>query len=208
MKKVDYNIEFAHIYADEAFGKEQIRSAEILKEIISKLKKQNKTYVISILIDEFHPVVFKLDEKTIIKKCKKLGINIDFVGYESKLGIVGDQLIKEIPKSDLKIEHFHKPEKEVVILEENHKKIGLKEEFNFMYRHTCALLSTSWSLCRLGTYNIPPEAIHNLTNKPFEAKKLITILPEKFHPVENKVLEIIKSTKFKTVIKNINYEFF
>ena len=35
---VDYNIEFSHIYADEIFGEEQIKSIELLKESIKKLK--------------------------------------------------------------------------------------------------------------------------------------------------------------------------
>ena len=108
----------------------------------------------------------------------------------------------------MKIENFTKPEKEVLLLKNHDSKIGLKEEFEFMYRHTCALLSASWSLCRLGVFQIPQDAIRNLTNKDFEAKKLITILPEKYHVVEDKVLEIIKSTKFKDSIKNTEYEFF
>jgi len=205
---LDYNIEFAHIYADEPFGNEQFKSMELLKKVIAKLKKEGKTFVISILIDEFHPVVFKLDENEIIEEFKKQGIVVDFIGYESKLGSIADEIIKELPKSMLKLEHFNKPEKEVLLLKNHNGKIGLKEEFEFMYRHTCALLSASWSLCRLGEFKIPQDAIHNLTNKSFEAKKLITILPEKYHPVEDKVIDIIKSTKFKNSVKNMEYEFF
>ena len=197
MLKLDYNIEFAHIYADEEFGKEQIKSIEILKKIIDKLQKQNKSFVVSLLIDEFHPVVFNLNEEKIIQEFKKHGVDVDFIGYESKLGSVSDQLIKEIPLSEIKMEHFHKPEKEVLVLEEGNSKTGLREEFKFMYRHTCAMLSATWSLCRLGIYKIPEDAIHNITGKAFEANKLITILPSKYKPVEDKVIEIIKATKFR-----------
>jgi hypothetical protein len=160
------------------------------------------------LIDEFHPVILKLDEKKMVEEFKKHGIEVDFIGYESKLGNISNQLIQELPKSMLKLEHFSKPEKEALILEEGYKNIGLEEEFKSVFRHTCALLSASWSLCRLGIYQIPSDAINKLKNKPFEAKKIITILPEKYHPVEDKVLEIIKSTKFKKMIRNIKYEFF
>lgn len=204
----DYNIEFAHIYADEEFGEEQLKSMEILKKIILKLKKAGKTVVISILIDEFHPVVFKLDENKIIEEFKKHGIKVDFIGYESKLGIIADKIVKELPKSKLKLEHFHKPEKKVLMLEENNKNIGLKEEFKFMSRHTCALSSCSWSLCRLGVFKIPPDAIRNLTKTCFEANKIITILPEKYRAVENRVIEIINTTKYKKAVKNMEYDFF
>lgn len=97
---------------------------------------------------------------------------------------------------------------EVLILEENKQKIGLKESSGFMYRHTCALLSASWSLSRLGIYTVPEKAVKNLTEKKFVARKLITILPEKYREVENKVIEIIKSTKFKDTLNNIEYKYF
>lgn len=208
MNKLNYNIEFAHIYADEQFGNEQVKSIEILKKVISNLEKNNKSFVISVLIDEFHPVVFKLNENEMMEEFLKYDIAVDFVGYESKLGVVADELINYLPKSMLKLEHFHKPEKEALVLEDHNGKIGLKEEFEFAYRHTCALLSASWSLCRLGIFKIPQDAVHNLGNKTFEAHKVITILPEKYRTVEDKVIEIIKSTKFNDVVKNIEYEFF
>jgi len=204
----DYNIEFAHMYADESFGDEQIKSIEILKKITSRLKKENKTFVISFLIDEFHPTVFKLNENKIIKEFEKQGISIDFIGYESKLGLVADEIIKELPTSMLKIENFNKMEKDVLLLKNHNGKIGLKEDFKFMYRHTCALLSASWSLCRLGILKIPPDAVCNLTGKIFESKKIITILPEKYHLVEDKVIEIVESTRFKDSIEDMNYKFF
>ena len=108
----------------------------------------------------------------------------------------------------LKLEHFNKLEKEVLVLEHHNGIIGLKEEFEFSYRHTCALLSASWSMCRLGILKIPQDAIRKLSNKTFEAHKIITILPEKYRVVEDKVLEIIKSTKFNDVVQDIEYEFF
>ncbi len=208
MNKPDYNIEFAHIYADEQFGDEQIRSIKVLKKVISNLNKNNKSFVISVLIDEFHPVVFKLNENEMIKEFLKYNVAVDFIGYESKLGVVADEIINYLPKSMLKLEHFNKPEKEALVLENHNSKIGLREEFEFAYRHTCALLSASWSMCRLGIQKIPQDAVRSLSNKTFEAHKVITILPEKYRAVEDKVIEIIKSTKFKSATKDIEYEFF
>ena len=86
MNKPDYNIEFAHIYADEEFGEEQAKSIDIVKTVISNLKKSNKSFVTSVLIDEFHPVVFKLNENEMVEEFRKYDVEVDFIGYESKLG--------------------------------------------------------------------------------------------------------------------------
>jgi hypothetical protein len=204
----EYNIEFAHIYADEDFGKEQIKSMEILKHVLVRLQKEKKTYVISILIDEFHPTRCTIDEESIVEVCKRNGIAIDFIGYESKLDKVANKVIKGLPRPLLTIEHFHQPEKEVLVLQEHHEHIGLTEHVKCTYRHTCAVLSASWTLCRLGKFSTPPNAIRRLTNKQFTAKNVITILPEKYRAVEDKVLEIINTTKDKCLIKKIEYEFF
>src|SRR3989344_3794911 len=133
MKKPDYNIEFSHIYADEKFGSEQIHSIEILKEVLQKLKRRNKTFVTCILIDEFNPSVSCLDDKKLLGQVRKYGIPVDFIGFESKIGMISDRLIKELPKSKLKLEYFHRPQKEVLLLQKGDKQIGLREHYDFMY---------------------------------------------------------------------------
>ena len=129
MIESDYNIEFAHFYADQVIGKEQINSIEILNEFTHKLNCKNKTFVISILVDEFHTATYKLNKTRIINEFKKHGITLDFIGYESKLAALTEQIVRELPKSMLKHEHFSKPKKEVLILNANNKKVGLEEEF-------------------------------------------------------------------------------
>jgi hypothetical protein len=207
VKQPDYNIEFAHIYADEHFGPEQQESMQILKKVISRLEKEGKSYVTTVLIDDFNPVNFRFDEKKLLATIAKAGVAVDFIGYESRLGSVSDKLIREIPKAKLKLELFHKPQKEVLLFD-GKKKIGLREHFPFMYRHTCSLLSASWTLCRLGAYPLPRNAVKNLTNKRFTAERTITILQRKYQDGEHRVLEIIESTKFKPLLKSMEYEFF
>ncbi|MFH0869564.1 MAG: hypothetical protein V1866_00725 [archaeon] len=206
--KTDYNIEFAHFYADKELSKEQVKSVSILNEFIKKLELEGKTYVVSVLVDDFHPTIFRLDKQRIVEELNKLGVSIDFIGFESKLGVVGDQLIQDIPKPLLKLEHFNNPRKEVLMLEKDKEEISLEEEFKFMYRHTCALLSAAWSLCRLGVYNIPEDAVLSLGNKAFAAKKTMTILPEQYKHVEDKVLDIISATKYGAAAKDVGYTFF
>ena len=208
MPKLDYNIEFAHIYADEDFGDEQIKSIELLRGVISRLTKAKKTFVTSVLIDDFNPVIFKLNDAKVISIIKKYKVPFDFFAYESKFGEISDKLLREIPNSKLKLEHFHNPQKEVLFLHNKSDNIGLKEQRAFSYKHTCALLAAAWTLCRLGVYDLPKSSVKNLENKDFAAKKLITILPKKYENSEKKVLDIIRATKFNKMADNIEYVFF
>lgn len=204
----DYNIEFAHIYADELFGDSQIESIEILKKLIERLKKENRSYVLTVLIDDYHVTNSNVDVKKLIKEINSYGINADLIGFESKLTKHADNLIKNLPKKMLKIDLFQSPQKEVLSLNYNSHKIGLRESQFLIVRHTCAILSAVWTLSRLGIYKLDKEQIKNLSNKPFVAKNTITILPKKYKSVENKVLKIIESTKFAKLLSRIHYKFY
>ena len=179
---VDYNIEFAHIYGNGEFNEEHIKSVKIARELIEKLKKENKSFVACILIDEFHAEKI-LNEEEIVNKAKDYGVYVDFIAYESKLGPIASKIISEV-------------------------KIKTSSLKNNNGDHSCALLASSWHLARLGKHKLPENAIKKINNKPFEAKKIITILPKKYKPVEEKALNIIKLTKYKNSGKKIKYIFF
>lgn len=191
---MDYNIEFAHIYADEAFGSEQEKSINALKEVISELN--GKSFVTCVLIDEFSPEEIKLDFDGYINEVKSRVV-VDFLAYESKLSEISDKLIKELP--NLKTEMFD--DKEVLLLIKDDMKIGLKSND----KPTCALLIAAWTLCRFGIYQVPD--LKNLTGKEFKADNLITILPKKYRESENKVLEILKSSRYRELVDKIQYKF-
>ncbi len=193
----DYNIEFAHIYADKEFGKEQEKSIEILKKITEDLTSRDKTFVTCILIDEFSPKEKTLDEDEFLGEIIERGAKIGFIYYESNLQDNAKKLIKLIDKSRLKVEKFSG--KDVIILD---SKIGLTDKEG---KPTCSLLIATWILGRLGVHKLD---LKDSTRKLFEAKKVITILPEKYKTSEAKALEIIKATKFKDQVKNIHYKFF
>lgn len=130
MRKVDYNIEFAHIYADEILGEEQIRSIKILKQVIKKLNKQNKKYVLSILVDDYHSTNSQININKLIQEIKSFGIDVDFIGFESKLIKYADSLIKRIPRNKLSVELFDAPQKKVLMLN-HHKKNRFKRITSF-----------------------------------------------------------------------------
>ena len=206
-KEVDYNIEFAHIYTDEEFSQEQIDSINTLKTTIKKIEAEGKTYVTSILIDNFNPTEQTLDEEAFLNKIRSYGVPVDCVAYEAGFQSMADKLIQLLPKENLKFEYFNKKTKEVLILERNGLKIGLQENYIDRHRHTCAILSASWTLCRLGCFPFPENSMKNLTNKNLNAREIITILPDKYKTSEDKVMEIITSTCHQNQKGRMDYVF-
>ncbi len=206
----DYNIEFAHIYADESFSDLHIESIELLKQEIKKFKKQNKSYTLTVLVDDYHSVNSYINIDKLVARIKSLGIDINFVGFEAKLVHYADNLIEELPKNLLKVELFQSSQKEVIHLKHRDGKISLKEEHQhtFTIRHTCAILSATWQLARLGVYKLKDNQIKKFSNKSFIAQNTLTILPKKYKPVEDKVLLIIKSTKYANLLPKIHYKFY
>jgi hypothetical protein len=207
MKKFDFHIEFSHIYADEEFGEEQISGILKLKEVIENLKAEGKTFITSILIDDFNPVQLKLDEDIFLSKVRSYGVPIDFVAYESKFCPVANKIIKTLPNSNLIFEYFNSSNKEILVLNSNGKKIGLRERRSMKQKHTCAILSSAWTLCRLGCYNFPKGSLKKLSNKSYQAKEILTILPKKYMKSEDKVIEIIQSAKFSKLLTKVHYVF-
>ena len=204
MYPVEYNIEFAHIYADQKFGNEQIRSIEILRDLINSLRKQGKSFVTTVLIDDYNPKKNNLDENAFVNKIKSLNIPLDFIAYESKLNQIGDKLIADLPRQLLRVEG-----KKNIFLEINNKSIKLRDSIGFQLKNTCTLLTASWLLCRLGIYKIPSDSINRLNKVgTFEANKIITILPEKYRKSESRALDIIKSLGKDDILKHIEYRLF
>lgn len=207
MQSVDYNIEFAHIYSDQKFGNEQEKSIEVLSGVINDLQSQGKSFVTTVLIDEYNPKTCVLNENDFVNKIKSFGIPLDFVAYESKLSEIVSRLIADLPKSNLEVDYLGEGKHSLFLKTEN-KKHKLRENFGFSHKNTCALLTSCWLLCRLGVYRIPDDAVRRFGEKAFEAKKLITVLPEKYKNSEDKALKIIKASGRKEILKNIEYRFF
>ncbi len=198
----DFNIEFAHIYADQEFGEEQIKSISKLKTTIEKLRKKKKSFVTTILIDEYSPIVCTLNEENFLQKVTEQGVSPNFIAYESKLSDIAENIISFIPKNLLSTQKFKN--KKSLLLVTKDRKIGLKDSFG---RHTCSLLIAAWILVRFGLYEIP--SIQKLSkNKQLPAKHLITILPKKYEETEQKVFDILEVTKYKNFLKKINYKFY
>lgn len=165
LKKSDYNIEFAHIYINENFANEHRQASKIAKNKLQDLAKQNKTGILTVLIDDYNPSDSILNVDEFLEKLNKLGAKPDYMVYESKLASYKD-----------------------IILKEMNGKIKNKYE-KYIYNHSkcpCSFLIAVWHLVRLGFLNANPM-IEHLGKKPFIAEKIITILPQRYAEIEKKL---------------------
>lgn len=187
-KKVDYNIEYAHIYSNEFFGKEQKESIKELHKAIKRLKKLKKTYVLTVLIDEYNPTEHLLDTEKFLATLEKLNAKPHFLMFESHLARYKDLLLEKMNG---------KIKKEYKKYIKKHNKVP------------CSFLIAAWHLKRLGLLKSKNSRLQQLTEKKqFTANKIITILPKKYQGVELKTIEIIESTDFKRQVTNIAHIFF
>ena len=187
MEKSDYNIEFAHIYINENFTSEHYQSCKIAKDKKEELIKQGKNTVFTVLIDDYNPSDNILDIDGFFKEIEALGAKPDYAVYESKLTFYKDTILSEM-----------------------NGRIKKQYERYICNRGKCpcSFLIAIWHLIRLGLFNTDP-IIKNLKEKPFAAKKIITILPQRYAGIEKRALEIIESTKYKNLVKNkLDYIFF
>jgi len=186
MKKVDYNIEFAHIYVNESMTNEHYTAVALVQKKIQELKSTGKSYVTSILIDDYNPSESILNVKKFLKELKSIGVNPDYIVMESSLAsykeIALDEMNGKIKRMYLKY------------LSNNEK-------------CPCSFLVSIWHLLRLGALD-STKIISATSRKPFQAEGLITILPERYRSVEKRALDIIKSTKFAPLASKTNYLYF
>lgn len=217
MEKVDYNIEFAHIYSDQKdLTNEQLESARLTKKIVDDLIKKNKTFVLTLLVDEYHPEFHKLNFNKFLKKLEKEGVPPTYIAYESRMVSAAKLLMKSIPDNFKKTAKFH-PKIEVTeritsLICKDGREIKLETQGNIIHfsRYTCAILSCAWVLLRLGVIQAKNAIeLTGLTQpKPFAGKEVINVLPKKYSSVELANKNIIKSTPYKYLIKNIHSKLF
>ncbi len=217
MHKVDYNIEFAHIYSDQPeLTDEQIKSAEVTKKLIKKITDENKTFVLTLLVDEYHPKFHKLNFNRFLEKLCSFGVPPTYIAYESKLISAAKLLMKSIPQDMKKTTKFHPTitvnEKITYLVDKTGKKIKLRTKGSIVHfsRYTCAILSTAWVLLRLGV--IQAKNAVELTGmtkpKPFAAKNIINVLPKKYEGVEIANKNIVLASQYKQFAKNMYSEYF
>ncbi len=216
MEKVDYNIEFAHIYSNQPkLTDEQLKSAKKTKKIIKRLSEEKKTFVLTLLVDEYHPKFHKLNFNKFLKDLDSLGVPPTYIAYESRMISAARMLLKSIPRDLKKTVRFHPQimiSEKSTYLVNNRVKIKLKTRGSIIHfsRYTCALLSTAWVLLRFGV--IQAKNAVELTGmtqpKPFAARNIINVLPRIYEGVERANKNIILSSEYSRLAKNVKSEYF
>lgn len=217
MKKADYNIEFAHIYSNQPkLTEEQIKSSEQTKKIIEKIKDEGKSYVVTLLVDEYHPKFHQLNFNKFLNNLSSLGVKPTYIGYESKMISAARLLLKTIPPDFKDTSKFHpklRIKEDITYLKDGDNKIKLKTRGDIIHfsRYTCAILSAAWVLLRMGVLQAKNAVeLTGLTKpKPFAGKEVINVLPKKYKGVEEANRQIIESSsEYKGFEKKIHSEYF
>lgn len=186
---VDYSIEFAHIYADDKFGREQEKSIEILKKIIIKCLRKRTSFSLCVLIDEYNPKKKTLSLDNFLLELDKHNIYPHFIGFESKL----------VSKKKFMLDHI----KDKKLKKDYDKYIKKKNHI------PCSFLVAIWYLYRLGIVSLNQEIYRCYKHSNhFHSKKLINILPVKYKAAEERAHKILGNTIFSGQLRNIETIFY
>ncbi len=102
MTKVDYNIEFFHIYGgdfkNDHFSKEQKLSIQETEYLVKHLENKGSSYSLSVLIDDYNEEL-KFDLISVVNRLQERGIGGDYFMRESQLVVLADKLLDELRKT-------------------------------------------------------------------------------------------------------------
>ena len=208
---MQYNIEFGHIYSHEEFGSEHRESLRVLSDVCRRLDANGHSYVLSVLIDDFNAPKRTLRASRYLRELAAHGAKVDYIGDESRFVPTADMLIETLPRSQLTLSSFRDRARNVLLFRSDPHLFGLREHSSSGYRHTCAILSASWALCRLGYIERPRRGtvpIGPQVRAPFHADRTITILPRTYQRIEEKVSALICASPFSKAMRQMSYQFF
>ena len=217
MKKVNYNIEFGHIFVDQKFNLHQRESSRIIREFMERLKNNNETYATTILIDDYLPTYSYLDIYAFLEKIKSVGVAPDYIVYQTQLLSLAHKLIKAIDEKNIleeKTEIKFRSNKDTLLL--NHgsiSSISLKDEYFAKvddYIETPVLIA-AWYLLRLGIFakrDIVKETKYRKRVVPFAGEMLLTVIPEKYKEIDETAKMILNCTEYRYALKQIDNVYF
>lgn len=176
----DVSIEYAHIYTNKNIDEEQKLSLHILKKLQEELLKNKKSFLLTVLVDDYSFPDPSFDYGSFTWWLGKQGFPPDFVLRESQLIPLCDEVINYISDEKMKDQMI------------NYVKVK---------KYPCSLFIAAWYLLRLGYLT------HPILDKKYITSRLINILPESFKPYEDKALEIIVATSFADAKQYIEYQY-
>lgn len=191
MEKVDFNIEYAHIYVNEGFNHEHQRAARFLNTKAKELKERGGSYSGVVLFDDYNPSEWLVSEEEFICSLSREKAKPDFVAYEARLVPLVKGVLELVDKKDAK---------------------GVRRYIESRRRIPCSFLIVVWHFFRLGLINDRGIDIYrplkSQNKRPFVGESLITVLPDRFRSVEEKARGVIGRSQFGDALDRLEYHFF
>ncbi len=185
MNKVDFSIEFSHIYLNEIFSVEHEYSIKSARDVIASLPT-SASYNLNVLIDDYNASEEVLDTAVLLRIFTKEAIRPDFLAFEANLAFYVEDILNCMQEGRLKRGYLRFIAK---------KKIP------------CSLMIVAWYFLRLGILEPKQEVLTyeavGQNAKPFAGTHLITILPNRFEGVERLADKIIETTPYGYISKQI-----
>lgn len=185
---VDLSVEFAHVYADEAFGPEHLAAAEEARLLREELETSGLTYSLSVLIDDYNPLSPTLNVAGFVRQLSEHGPTPDHVVLEGSLIENARSFLAGLNGREGR---------------------GLRRYIESRGRFPCALLLAVWHLVRLGAMPLPPTSeMRGACTNPLVGEESLTILPSRFTSVEHRALELIALSPYAHLGARIKHKFF
>lgn len=107
LQKVDYNIEYAHVYASEIVNYSEYfqQSADKTKQVIRAYETKGLTYSLAVLIDDYTNEAKSVDISDIRTSLRDAGLEPDYIVLESVMASVAEKLITSLPDKYLKYDN-------------------------------------------------------------------------------------------------------
>lgn len=195
----DVSIEFSHLYADQAFGREQARSLQILRGERTTLESRGLRVSSVVLLDDLHISHLRTTVEDTRASLLALGEDVDAVIPESALRAGAKRMIKTLPRQALFYEPFRRAAKRVLFARTPAGPIALGSITKRPFEPTCALLVATWSLARLGRIEVPGVPA---------AERVISIVGERYRDVERKALALVSLSRFAGDTERISHRFY
>ena len=181
-----YSLEFCHIYTNETFSREHLRSLEKAKYYYAQLPKGK--VLLNVLIDNYNSTEDLLDIQDFFTTLAEYDVVVDYYAFESDMAKYKNNLLE--------------------IIEDKKVLKNYKRYIDVKNKLPCSFMTAIWYFVRLGIFEAD-GIVHNLDGENFQtATELINVLPERFRAVEAQTRTLIEATPHKSVLSQIDYMFF
>lgn len=176
MDKLDYSIEYCHIYTNDEVGGEHYSSLSMLEKVTKELDQGSKQYNLCVMVDDYTFPGENFDYAKLLEWLESHDAKPHFMVNEADL----------IPSVDELLDHMHESE------------AAKLKEYIERKKYPCSAFIAAWYLCRLGLLQNHPSPINSY------ADRLINILPERFKYFEEKAQELIAKSNFADAVNKID----